>query len=80
MKHKVGDKVMVKSLKWWNDSFKQKNITIGEYIRCTPFNFFTESMKKYLGKEVTIKEAKRTFYFIEEDNGRFFWSNHMFEE
>lgn len=80
MKHKVGDKVRVRSVDWWDKSIKQKDSMIGEYIKCTPFIWFYPSMKKYLGKEVTIKEVTRNILTIEEDNAKNLWTNGMFED
>lgn len=48
MKYKVGDKVRIKSLDWYN-----KNKDDYGYVWCTEF-LFTPEHSKYCGRELTI--------------------------
>ena len=73
MKYKVGDRVKVKSLDWYN---KNKN-ELGE-VDCG-IHVFSRMMFIFCGKVVTIKKADSGIYDIMEDNGYFFWTDDMFE-
>ena len=79
MKYKVGDKVRVKSLEWYNDN-KDKY----SYVKCVHENF-TKDMSKYCGDVVTIKRFyfssfnDTTTYNIAEDDGSYTWTDDMFE-
>ena len=72
---KVGDKVQVKSLDWYNSS---KN----DFGDVRVASVFISAMSQYCGKIVTIKriasEASEK-YCIEEDGGFFFWNLPFFE-
>lgn len=65
MKYKVGDKVKVRS-----------DLQDGEIYGC--YNF-SEGMEKYKGKNVTISFALDGCYDIEEDRGKYTWTDKMFE-
>lgn len=80
MKYKVGDKVRVKSLEWYNenkDEFGDVKI---------PNNVFVPDMSRFCGQECTIchvlEDASRnkTYYGLKEDVSGFSWTNYMFEE
>lgn len=74
MKYKVGDKVKIKSLDWYNTF---KNIDGDVYIDVT----FVSPMSKYCGKISTItKINKRGNYNLYIDNGKFDWTDDMFDE
>lgn len=64
MKYKIGDKVMIKSIDWYN-SLKDKNGNI-------PSLMFLEKQSILCGKEVTINFASENIYGIEEDKHFFF--------
>lgn len=70
--YKVGDKVIVKSLDWYNEN---KNASGNVNVPCC----FVVKMSKYCGKVVTIKHIGCGSYNIFEDNGNFMWSDEMFE-
>ena len=75
MKYKVGDKVKVKSLDWYNqnkDEFGQ--VKCGGYI-------FPYPMTKHCGKTVTIRciNTKDCYYVIYEDDGYRSWTDEMIE-
>ena len=60
MKYKLGDKVKVKSQKWYKE-----NKDADEIVRCDGFAFFSK-MVAMCGKVVTIKRVHQDCYDIEE--------------
>ena len=70
-KYKVGDKVIVKSLAWYNEN---KDACGSVKVPCT----FVREMSKYCGKVVTIRCVSFSSYGIEESYS-FSWSDEMFE-
>lgn len=81
MEYKIGDKVKVRT---WEDMKKEFGLGWGDNIKCRCA--FTESMRKYCGKIVTIKgsfdgfDHKYKIYRIKEDGGYWSWSDDMFED
>lgn len=74
MKYKVGDKVKIKSLEWYN----QNKDAFG-FIFCNHI-CFDEKMTEFCGKTVTIAaQRNENHYFIMEDNCLSFWSEDMIE-
>lgn len=71
-KYRVGDKVIVKSLAWYNEN---KNECGDVKVPCC----FVREMSKYCGKVVTISRVNYSSYSIDDDGGRFSWSDQMFE-
>lgn len=73
MKHKIGDKVKVRSKEWWNAQPKN------EYgnVKCGT-NTFVGDMTKMCGEVVTISEVFDDFYSIKESVYR--WTDEMFED
>ena len=58
-KYKVGDKVIVKSLDWYN----QNKDTFGTvHVPCS----FVRDMSRFCGKVVTIRSVGFSSYYIEE--------------
>ena len=76
MKYKVGDKVKVKSIDWYNANKNSEGAII-----FPDFNIFDESMSELCGKVVTIEycNAKHNYYDIEEDGKVNYWTDEMFE-
>lgn len=75
MKHKVGDKVKIRSLEWYN-----KNCNKYGYIPSENESFVPE-MSHYCGKTTTITEiATVKSYRLEIDKGYWYWTDEMFEE
>ena len=71
LKFKVGDKVRVKSLEWYN----QKKDSIGHI----PIGqVFTDAMSKYCGSILTIKEIFEDFYIVNENTKN--WQDWMLED
>ena len=79
MRHKVGDKVRVKSINWYNEN---ENLGIVNLIGTGSRYNFTESMSEHCGQIVTIcgVDCVDEFYDIVEDYGDFFWTDSMFED
>lgn len=67
LKFKVGDKVRVKSLEWYNQGF-----TIIEDFS------FTEEMSLLCGKIVTIDEIREKCYLVKESD--YYWQDWMLED
>ena len=72
MKYKVGDKVKIKSLDWYND-----NRDYDGNVECG-FYYFTEEMSKYCGKILTIGNIHKNGYDLQEDEN-FAWTDDMFD-
>lgn len=71
-KYRVGDKVIVKSLAWYDEN---KDGCGDVHVPCC----FVRSMSEYCGKVVTISRINYSSYCIDDDGGRFSWSDQMFE-
>ena len=71
MKHKVGDKVRIKSLDWYNNVNKTRNGF---------FCDFTAKMSEYCGKTSTIVKVGRCHYELDIDDGDWYWTDEMFDE
>lgn len=72
MKYKVGDKVKIKSLDWYNDNRDfYGNVECGVY-------YFIEEMTKYCGKILTIGNIHKNGYDLQEDEN-FAWTDDMFD-
>lgn len=73
MKHKVGDKVRIKSREWY-----EKNKNRAGDILCGG-TFFVDDMVCYCGNIATIASVDR-IYRLDIDNSEFEWSDEMFED
>jgi hypothetical protein len=76
-KYKIGQKVRVKSLDWYNNNKGTSHcVNIGDKKPC-----FTYGMSKYCGQVLTIDdhtEYEGEYYMIEDD-GVYTWADEMFE-
>ena len=72
MKYKVGDKVKIKSLDWYN-----ANRDYNGNVECG-FYYFIEEMSKYCGKILTIGNIHKNGYDLQEDED-FEWTEDMFD-
>lgn len=72
MKHKVGDKVRIKSKEWYEENKDE----FGVIDSCS----FTETMQHYCGKVATIVDVDDYSYFIDLDHGTFCWRDEIFED
>ena len=80
MKYKVGDKVRIKSLDWYNenkDEDEYGNIPLIDNTN-SKYNFI-ETMQGFCGKVMTISSVSLYYYDMVEDNGEYFWTNEMIE-
>ena len=76
MKYKVGDKIKIKSLKWYNENKDEYgDVDSGE----KEFEF-VKSMVEHCGKVATIISRCESFYRLNIDKGFYRWSDNMFEE
>lgn len=72
--YKVGDKVRIKSLNWYNENKdKDGEIVCGEFV-------FLENMKKFCSKTLTILEDVDDGYLMLEDDLGYVWTDEMIEE
>ena len=76
MKYKVGDKVRIKSLDWYNKNKSKSHGTVacgGKY--------FEYDMREWCGKTMTIIAAHKTCYsyIMKEDGRKHFWTDEMIE-
>ena len=74
MKYNVGDRVLVKSLDWYNKNKDEDgNIDINH-----DFTFYADR-SRYCGKVFTIVEVFDNCYAVKEDNNEYYWSDEMIE-
>ena len=74
MKYKVGDKVLIKNIIWYD---KNKDSIIGN-VRCG-CNVFTPDMTLWCAKVLTITSIHSYGYNMLEDRGRWGWTDGMIE-
>ena len=74
MKYKVGDKVKIRSLDWYN-----ANKTEGGEVYLES-SVLLQLMSKYCGKVATIVYAHSYGYSLDIDGGHYNWVDEMFEE
>ena len=74
MKYKVGDKVRVKSLEWYN---KNKN----EYgdIRCSDGVFFRSNMSEFCGSILIIKNIYTFLNAYQVEENDYYWTDEILE-
>lgn len=72
MKYKIGDKVKIKSLDWYN-----ANRDYNGNVECG-FYYFIEEMTKYCGETLTICKKYNNKYVLQEDEN-FAWTDDMFD-
>ena len=73
MKYKVGDRVRIKSLDWYNENKdKDGEIVCGEFA-------FLEGMKKFCSETLTILEDVDDGYLMLEDDHGYVWTDEMIE-
>jgi hypothetical protein len=71
LKFKVGDKVRVKSLEWYNSEKNDNGDILKGYK-------FTKKMSKFCGNILTIRKVYNCFYFVYENNN--YWEDWMLED
>jgi hypothetical protein len=76
LKYKVGDRVLIKSLDWYNNN-KDEN---DEVIISSLGHVFTHSHSKYAGRVMTVGVvSKLGFYILKEDKEANRWYDEMIE-
>ena len=78
MKYKVGDKVRIKSLDWYNQN-KGKDNNVPLIKSTNSYYNFIEVMRGLCGKVMTISSVKSNYYDMVEDYGSYFWTDEMIE-
>lgn len=76
MKYKVGDKVRIKSIDWYNENKDEfGSISVKGVI-------FNKGMSEHCGKEATITEvlSRYNVYILSVDKNHFWYNEGMFEE
>lgn len=76
MKYKVGDKVKIKSLEWYNSLEKDSD---GDVYLEECDNYIVSGMVDFLGKTAIIERIYSKGYDINLDNGNSCWTDEMFE-
>lgn len=77
MKYKVGDRVKIKSLEWYNSLEKDSDNDV--YLeKCD--NYIVSDMVEFLGKTAIIESIYYKGYDINLDNGKWSWTDEMFED
>ena len=76
MKHKVGDKVRVRE---WDDMAKEFVVDGNGDIRLDSI-YFVEPMRKYCGKTATIMAIQGNYYFINDDDRHWRFTDEMFAQ
>ena len=80
MKYKVGDKVKIKSLDWYNTNKDKEDGRYVDLIHTTNGNYnFIEPMCEFCEKIMTIKDVHNLCYDMVEDDGEFYWTDDMIE-
>ena len=67
MKYKIGDKVRVKSLEWYNSKKSDYGFTIDDVT-------FDHQMSIYCGRLAMIEKLGISYYRIDIDNGELYFS------
>ena len=79
MKYKIGDKVRIKSIDWYNAN-KDEVGDIPLIQMCDAKYNFVADMSCFCGKTVTINNVShRGYYDINEDDCCYYWTDEMFE-
>lgn len=74
MKYKVGDKVRVKSLEWYNE-----NKNSSGSIHCDSRVFFVSDMSKFCGSIFTIKDIDIDLGAYNVEENIYYWTDNMLE-
>jgi hypothetical protein len=72
MKHKVGDRVQIKSLDWYNENKDEIGDVDAGLI-------FDEDMSMWCSKTMTILEVHQTYYTMKEECPSHYWTDEMIE-
>lgn len=75
MKYKVGDKVRIKSIDWYNENKNRYG-----NIRCSDMVYFAPNMSEFCDSIVTIKDIDIVSNAYEVEENEHYWTNNMIEE
>lgn len=80
MKYKVGDKVRVYTIEWFEQNCSKN--CIRAYEHQDGVDTFVSGMEKFCGQELTINQVDLDLhsYHVLEDDGQWFWEEWMFED
>ena len=78
MKYKVGDKVRIKSIDWYNQN-KDEDGNIPLIESTNSYYNFIVIMQDFCGKVMTISNVNSDYYDMIEDAGEYFWTDEMIE-
>jgi hypothetical protein len=81
MKYKVGDKILVKSRKWY---LENKDNSIKQWVNLPDGTIFGLARAKFCGQVMTIKDIKldscdAEYYLMMEDKDKMHWNDYMIE-
>ena len=81
MKYKVGDKIKIKSIDWFNAQEKDSDGDIPIYS-VNNIVYFTKDMSNYCSKEAKIEDIRidDNIYFLDVDKRCYEWTDEMFDE
>ena len=74
MKHKVGDKVKIRSKEWYEKEKDEDGC-----VKCNDI-YFMNAMSIYCGRHAVIKSVGLDTYDIDSDGGSFLWTDEMLED
>ena len=75
LKYEVGDKVLIKSLDWYNEN----NVNGDDIIENIGIFPFFPYMARFCGQVLTIKDIHITYYTMEETDSHTCWTDEMIE-
>ena len=75
LKYKVGDKVRIKSIEWYNEN----NVNGDDILENIGIFSFFPYMAKFCGQVLTIKDVRITYYTMEETDYYTCWTDEMIE-
>ena len=78
MKYKVGDKVIIKNLDWYNQN-KDEDDNVPLIESTNSYYNFIKVMRGLCGKVMTISNVNSDYYDMVEDAGEYFWTDEMIE-
>ena len=77
-KYKVGDKVRIKSIDWYNKNKNKNKDEYGTEVKCEYFSF-SRNMIIYCGQIMTISIVRGCSYSMIEDDYKYAWTDEMIE-
>ena len=78
MRFKVGDRVRIKSLDWYNENKDEDGNIRYKHGTAYPI-FFTKYMSRFCGETLTIKCVHKESYYMNETGSCEFWTDEMIE-